>query len=1298
MLLCGLKSVAQEVFFNHWTVRDGLSNNDVRTTFRDSRGYLWIGTASGLNRYDGYTFRQDFYYNGMVLDDVQTLQEDGQGNLWVNSSNVFVTSTHQLMDYKDYLPDLHLEQLVDVVVHIDEQKNLLIFHADGILHYDWTNRLLHKADIHHGRVAAVVSNGIETYYLTNEGRLYASMTGWDFSEQPLPDDISQETAHHANNLYLDKNGCLWLHSNQNGFLYYQDSQGWHSLRHIIAGTGQQNIVTSVTGVGDDVWVSTDHQGIFVFGIDKQLRQHIVSRKDIRQSLLSNEVQSLYCDDTGTVWVGYVRWGLSACGPRSNRFSNHYAADFKDVNALLTDTDGTLWIGTDGYGIFQCPAAGGTRRLDIPGGICVSLLEDSKRRIWIGTYLNGLLCYENGRISRHYRQQNSGLSGDQISAIIEDRHGRLWLMSPYGTFQSLDPETERFTPVYYVNEKQEKVELCGMDLAYDGRDIIYAATFFGIYEYNISTGKGTIWPTNHSRNQSFCGRTIQHLCLDSRNRLWIGTSQGISVWNLKTDSVSYLSRKEGLCDNVIRGIFELKDGSVWVTTSSGLSVVREGQICNYTEVDGMMGSQFRSGAFTVTPEGHILLGLADGYCETAPNRLFQGEGVRPHVVFTGLLVENEPVYAGHSRDGRIILPKPIEQTDVIELSYRDSYVTLEYSVMDQMAASKVRYAYRIEGLTEGWIYTNEPRMTLANLSPGTYRLSIKACGSDGTWSDDSTVLTLRVAPPWWLSPWAWCLYVLLALAVLSGSFMWYRNKTLRKIEAEKRKMAEQQEQRINEMKLRFFTNISHDLRTPLTLILSPLQRLLTETKDLKTRQRLGIINKNAEQLLALVNQLLDFRKLELGVEEFQPSKGDISYMVHEVGSFFKDYAESHRIAFEVTATPAENNCELDFVKMRKVVMNLLSNAFKYTPDGGRITCSVCRCTTAMMSDELLLTVSDTGPGISDADKAQVFTRFYQTRQAAEKTGSGIGLHIVDEYVRMHGGKVTITDNMPTGAVFTCHIPMVHDMHTEYKPQAVSAESLEDTGKPVILLVEDNSDLLSFLKEELSDDYQPLTASNGQEALSILKHTEASVQLVVSDVMMPVMDGMQLCRAVKSDIAWSHIPVILLTAKTTDDDKLEGFGLGADDYITKPINLDLLRLRIKKFMEWSERCHRLFSQKIDVEPNEITITSLDEQLINRAIQLVEQHIKEVDYSVATLSEELGLSRGHLYKKLTFITGKSPLEFIHTIRVKRGRQLLDQSGMQIAEVAYAVGYNSPKQFTKYFKQEFGQSPSEYLRQQKG
>ena len=615
-------------------------------------------------------------------------------------------------------------------------------------------------------------------------------------------------------------------------------------------------------------------------------------------------------------------------------------------------------------------------------------------------------------------------------------------------------------------------------------------------------------------------------------------------------------------------------------------------------------------------------------------------------------------------------------------------------------------YKLEGFNNDWLTLplGVHNVTFTNLAPGKYVLRVKAINSDGYVGIKEATLGIVVNPPFWMSWWAYLLYAvgLVIVLFLARYRMLKREREKFHLQQIENEVAKNEE--INNMKFRFFTNVSHELRTPLTLIISPLEGMLKETTDELQSTRLQLMYRNAQRLLHLVNQLLDFRKGEMSTHQLSLSEGDIISYVHSVCNSFLLMADKKHIQFSFFSGIDTFSMAFDADKVGKIVMNLLSNAFKFTPEGGRVTVMIEHV--AGTPDILEIKIADTGIGISDVDKEHIFERFYQAghKGVEETTGNGIGLSLVRDFVTLHEGEVKVFDNIGMGSVFVIQFPVKHVETQVQLPEEtgmpagdeedkeMKEEAREETERknfPLLLIVDDNEDFRIFMRYSLELQYRVKLAVNGKEAWEMMQ--EELPDLVISDVMMPQMDGNELCRLIKQDKRTAHIPVILLTARQNTEAKLEGLQTGADDYVTKPFNMTILVLRIRKLIELS-RYHRVTQGMIDPAPSEIVITSLDEKLIEKAIKYVEDNMSRTELSVEELSRELGMSRVHLYKKLLQITGKTPIEFIRVIRLKRAAQLLRESQLHVSEVAFEVGFNNPKYFSRYFKDEFGVLPSVY------
>ena len=1226
------------VMFRHFTTTDGLLNNEVKSVLRDRYGYLWIGTVSGLNRWDGYrlkTYENTEGHMGMLPEgDILSLQEDSEGNIWVEGRGetvVFVRERDSFVPAEEFSKDHPAPQKVDALR----------------------------------------------------------------THTPLPFDNDQAAVS-----YVDHSGILWAYSTVSDQVYYYERGQWRTILLPKAGS---NVTNSVRGLQDDgtgnIWIATDHQGLYIYNKITERLTNVQHNPAQPSSLAENNIGCITIDNSGVLWVGYVKKGLSFHHPSFRRFTNHQNALYRNVSCIQEGLGGRLWIGTDGYGLTEVTSG---QHYHFPGDIAVTLLEDHEDRLWVGTYMNGLLCFEGGRIVHHYAKENSPLSDNSIYSLCEDREGRLWVGTLWGHLQCFNPSTGEWKDF----SSKSTDESVAMDLFYEGGDDLYAGMLAGLCRINILTGeRQQIFGNKHGK--PFLQKDVQSIYRDRRGLMWLCHGQGVSVWNMQTDSIYYLNKRSGLCDNVTRGICEDRQGRIWIATSNGCSAITVNSaepshtltfsFDNYSTSDGLLDNNLSRHSISMLRDGNLIVGSSEGYTVINLTSEEEKSTLADRVVFTGLNIGGQVVPVGKEFDGRMILSKPIEECPLLSLRYSDVQIELEYSAMNLINTDKTHYAYRLEGLMNDWIETQEGRIVFGSLPFGKYKLFVKTRSTDGAWSEPNTI-DIYVAPPFWFSWPAYIAYMLLLAFIIWGVWRYIGRRQQNRLEAQRTKMEQEQQLKMNEMKLRFFTNVSHDFRTPLTLILTPLQVMLKEEKDDVRRKKLSSIRRNADQLLALVNQLLDFRKLDVGGERLKSQPGRFVYFMTEKAKAFNDYARERHIDYQILTETEEKTMMFDGDKLLKVLTNLLSNAFKYTPDGGHITVRINRT-----DEKMLVSIADSGCGISDDDKPHIFERFYQTTQSYEKTGSGVGLHIVAEYVRMHSGNISVTDNHPSGSVFTFTIPIVEatkdalltqDSAKTEQGVEMEAENLSEFHHTTLLIAEDNTEFRQFLVDQLKDEYEMLAAENGREALKLLQ--EHDVDIVVSDVMMPEMDGVELCHRIKTDIQTSHIPVLMLTALSADEDRLRGLEQGADDYLTKPFNLDVLRLRLKKFLQWSQRAHRDFQQKIDISPSEITITSLDEQLIQKAIKAVEDNMIN-DYTVEDLASAIGLTRGHLYKKLIAITGKGPADFIRTIRMKRARQLLDESGMQIAEIAYTVGYSSPKIFSRNFKAEFGMTPTDYLNSRK-
>lgn len=1313
--LASFHAFCADVRFRNIQTQNGLSNDDVNCIFRDSHGFMWFGTASGLNRYDGYSvkiFHSQRPDTTALRDNyVQSIQEDSQGNLWI-----YAGDTYSIYDpIKERFTWFGAEQArmlglpaePSKILVKDEQLWFVVNHNE-IYRLDDNRRAVKFAETTPGHditgvdfvpatgnLVAVNAIG-ELFVITPDGRI-ANKTG---SIKSLP---------HSAEFFVcpDQHGQIWTFSVFGAKCFSPQTGQWieNNICRELAGLSVKTIAQDDLG---RLWFGTDNNGIFIVDKDDSIEKLVNIPVD-GYSLPNNTIKTVYNSGDGGMWVGTYKKGVSAYYPSEYKFSVRSIAD---VNCIARNPNeySSVWVGTDHSGLMKYNySSGETINIEDPGdpnhNAITSLMTDSKGNLWIGTYLGGLKKYSNGEFERW--NTGNGLVSNNIWAILEGNDGKIWLGTLDGGLQIYDPSDKSFRTFDITNSKIKSNFINTLAKGRDGS--IYAGTTYGIVrispvDYSITSYKGS-----RKDEKDFSNLNINQVAVDSRGLLWVGTREGLEVYDLKNDRLYNISLSERFPNPFILGVIEGSDHTMWVTVGNeifNIAVTEEApgkefsfDVKSYGTQDGILSGTFNQRSMCLLPSGELLAGSLEGILTVNPEKIILNTN-EPRVVFTGLAIKNIPVAVGKEYNGKMILPEALDYTDKVKLEYDHNDLTIYFATDNYSNSDHTIYKYRLEGFDDEWItcVAGTHHATYTNLPAGSYTLAVKAINADGVESNEARTIKIVISAPWWASWWAKLIYAIIILLSVAGIVIYYHQRSLSRLRKHQQEELARKAEELNQLKFKFFTNISHELRTPLTLILSPVESMLKENPQDKNLRRLNTIKANAHRLLYLVNQLLDFRKNEMAGLTLHLSEGDMITSIKNACEAFKELTDRKDIALEFEPSSERLDMRYDNDKFTKILLNLLSNAVKYTPEGGRITVRL----TKEGNSQVVISVADTGKGISDADKQHIFERFYRGSDTSDlNTGTGIGLSLVYEYTKLHGGSVEVSDNTPKGTVFSVILPMrevsagtEHTANIKEEPnEAVTntqvAESQGNHGdKPKVLFVDDNRDLIVFLKDEFNDIYDISVAYNGVEALQLIKHT--SFDLVVTDLMMPEMDGIEFSRQLKSDSSTVDIPLIMLTAKQDMGSIIEGLTLGADDYITKPFNNDILALKIKRLLGLKQK--GLKRTLIDPTPSKIEITSLDEQLIDKAVKYVEDNISRSDLSVEELARQMGMSRVHLYKKISALTGKSPIEFIRLLRLKRATQYLTESQLTIAEIAYKLGFNNPKYFSKYFKDEFGILPSEY------
>ena len=1330
LLLSSWMVVAQSYQFKHLEVSDGLSNNSVNTICKDRDGFMWFGTTTGLNRYDGYTFK--IYQHaendpGSLPDNYITdIAEMPDGRFWVNTGRGYVLFDKEqdcfITDVTGFMKNLESGGVPEQVFVDREGNTCLSVAGEGCYRYKEGGKRLFFSYVEH----SLPEHGVTQIAECSDGLLLIYNTGllvcldratlaikWKSDEikKYIPAGKTIEFS-----LFVDRDNCIWAYSLMGIWAYDCGTKSWRTDLTAIWSSRPDIIIHAVAqDIEGRIWVGKDYDGIDVLEKETGKVTSLVAHDDNGRSLPHNTIYDLYADRDGIMWVGTYKKGVSYYSESIFKFNMY---EWGDITCIEQADENRLWLGTNDHGILLWNRSTGKAEpfwRDAEGQLpnpVVSMLKSKDGKLWVGTFNGGLYCMDGSRVRSYKEGTGNALASNNVWALVEDDKGRIWIASLGGGLQCLEPLSGTFET--YTSNNSALLENNVTSLCWvDNNTLFFGTANQGVGMMDMHT-REIKKIQGQSGNVKLSNDAVNHVYKDSRGLVWIATREGLNVYDTRRHVFLDLSPVAEAKGNFIAAITEDQERNMWVSTSRKVirvTVASDGKGSYlfdsraYNSEDGLQNCDFNQRSIKTLHNGIIAIGGLYGVNVFAPDHIRYNK-MLPNVMFTGLSLFDEAVKVGQSYGGRVLIEKELNDVENVEFDYKQNIFSVSFASDNYNLPEKTQYMYKLEGFNNDWLTlpVGVHNVTFTNLAPGKYVLRVKAINSDGYVGIKEATLGIVVNPPFWMSWWAYLLYAvgLVVVLFLARYRMLKREREKFHLQQIENEVAKNEE--INNMKFRFFTNVSHELRTPLTLIISPLEGMLKETTDELQSTRLQLMYRNAQRLLHLVNQLLDFRKGEMSTHQLSLSEGDIISYVHSVCNSFLLMADKKHIQFSFFSGIDTFSMAFDADKVGKIVMNLLSNAFKFTPEGGRVTVMIEHV--AGTPDILEIKIADTGIGISDVDKEHIFERFYQAghKGVEETTGNGIGLSLVRDFVTLHEGEVKVFDNIGMGSVFVIQFPVKHVETQVQLPEEtgmpvgdeedkeMKEEAREETERknfPLLLIVDDNEDFRIFMRYSLELQYRVKLAVNGKEAWEMMQ--EELPDLVISDVMMPQMDGNELCRLIKQDKRTAHIPVILLTARQNTEAKLEGLQTGADDYVTKPFNMTILVLRIRKLIELS-RYHRVTQGMIDPAPSEIVITSLDEKLIEKAIKYVEDNMSRTELSVEELSRELGMSRVHLYKKLLQITGKTPIEFIRVIRLKRAAQLLRESQLHVSEVAFEVGFNNPKYFSRYFKDEFGVLPSVY------
>lgn len=1329
-------TLATNFNFSHLDVENGLSQSTVLSVFQDSYGFMWFGTRDGLNRYNAYDFKvfrhklgDSSSISGNIVYDID---EDADKQLWIVTQNGLSVYNRETRTFKNF--DTFKGNKITSIrtLLIDKNDRIWIGGSFGFLGVDKEN-------------------------------------GHFFMPEPLD---RYPYNFNVNTIQEDRNGNLWIGTNNFGVHRFNpDKNTWKEIDIVYDQVIDSRIETLIVEEDKGLWLGTYGYGLFQIDFNGKVLKHYheqapadfkISNDNIRslvwddhhnlwigtfnglnilrpsgqpmslyvdesnaQGLNHSSIRSLFKDAKGSVWVGTYFGGVNIYDSDNQRFKHYYhvvgksnSLSYNVVGAFSEDRHNNLYIGTERGGLNRLELGHQNHHhiLDGQNLTIKSLFKDSNHRLWVGVFRGGLNHYNptTNKLSSFPKNQPQFefLKDAIVNDMKEDADGQLWIATDSkGGLHKFDPNTGLFLDFPHRETISELLKYTVVKSISGAKsdDIVLATKGKGIVFFNIKTGH--IKTLNHfSVNEAIVNiDEFNHIYRDHNNNLWLSSNgEGLIKFNEVGNSVTHFDVTDGLNNNIVLGVLEDQEGFIWAITLNGLSKInpRSNTVStNYTKSSGLPLNEINEGAFYKTSDHKFLIGGDNGYISFNPTALKQNQYL-PKMVFTGIEVMNKPIYPN---DGTGVLEGSLNATKNITLKHAQSVLSLEFSALSYLKPENNHYQYKLEGFDQDWIYAGKrPQVTYTNLESGQYTFLVKGSNNDEVWNETPLSLKITVLPAPWKTWWAYIIYAL----VIFGVFYFLRRNDIRRARLKHRLRIENLEKEkwkeVHDLKLKYFIDVSHEFRTPLTLISAPLEEILSKDKlPDSIKKSAKYMRFNVKRLQLLIDQILELRALETGHSKLELQPLDIVDHIKKIIGSFNILADQKNIRLSVNFNPPNTKIVLtDCEKLDKICFNLLYNAFKFTPKGGEIKLEV----NSNQHDDKMhyeFVFSDNGIGIAPELLPKIFDRFHKNDQ--DGGGTGIGLALTKSLVDVFEGDIQVESTLDKGTVFTVRlnfklvdkanrtpivpskynlpVPINYQLANELK----SEENIKKTN--TLLIVEDNRELRDYLVEKLSEDFKVFEATNGEEGIE--KTTKLGPDIVVSDVMMPKKSGLELCKHIKSSPELCHIPVILLTAQTSKQNRMDGFYTGADAYIEKPFNLAELKLRITTIIKNQKLIQEKYRDlSTPVIKEDKLINPQDEKLMTTIIEAIGKNIDKPNFTVEELGDIVGLSRVHLFRKLKSLTGRSPSDFIRDVRMKNACELLKTQHYRTSEVAYMVGFQDVKYFGKCFKKHTGFSPSKYMK----
>ncbi|WP_321332565.1 two-component regulator propeller domain-containing protein [uncultured Bacteroides sp.] len=1331
--------------FKQLSTINGLPTDEVQKVYQDRDGFIWIATRYGLCSYDGYqmnSYKSNLYTPELLSNNnVYCLTDDDSYNIWIGTQeglNVLNKATGVIR--KGTFPQIGNNS---VSCLLTTRNNTIWVGTDiGLFKYnaDKDSMQLYAKQMTENVLPAVP---IKSLLEDSQGDIWIGT--WADGLYRYSPRINKFYAYPKMNkrnsahvIYEDSNKNIWIGAWDEGLFLLKNPRNmklvsWINYRYNSndASSLSDNIVY---GISEDLnthtlWVGT-RSGLSIMRFGEIGRFINYKSQKSTYQIPCNEINSLLRDRSGNMWLGTVGGGVFLADTRKPKF-NLYSFDSTEdniptnaVRALFVDDEQSVWLGVGTYGV-----ARHNRKTDcfsyyshipefadaesIPTVYAI-IQRKASGEIWFGTYDGGIYVYRHGEKVKHYTEENADfIKYICVTSLYEDRKGNCWV----GTRNGLG--VKRADGSGYLFERMmvdgKNLDMCYVrDITEDKEGHIWLATA----NYGIICVSGDIrhplsmnYKNYSLENGKMGAKTVLCLHLDSRGRLWAGTEgSGLFFYNKNTDVFEERNILYNLPGDMVGSMEEDTHGNLWLGTNNGLvklsvgSDVRKATLRVYTSADGLQDNFFIPKS-SFNKNGELFFGGYKGYNSFFPDAMNDVVNDVPFFI-TDIKIYNKSLKSLDEKLRKQISSEMPSFTQLMELPYKYNNFSIEFASLTYKKPELNKYAYKLEGFDKEWQYTDATRhfAYYNNLKSGTYTFFLRATNENGVWSSQIRKMTVVVLPPFWATWWAYTLYFLALAAIVYYLYRVAKNRMILKNRLHLKEMEQSKAEELNHAKLQFFTNITHELLTPLTIISATVDELKMQAPlhdDLYT-----VMSSNIRRLIRLLQQILEFRKAETGNLKLRVSPGDLAVFVKNEAECFLPLVKKRKLHFSVLCDPDSITGYFDPDKLDKILYNLLSNAAKYNNEGGFVQVNLSY---AQDKDYILLQIKDNGKGISEEAQKNLFKRFYEGDYRKFNTiGTGIGLSLTKDLVELHGGSIVVESAVGKGTTFFVTIPIDRSY---FKEEEIDEETMpaqktilgveenindskriDDVKAHSILVLEDNLDLLQLMVKLLGREYNVFTGENGKEGIEIIENED--IDLVVSDIMMPEMDGIELCKYVKSKLEFSHIPVILLTAKNTEEDRAEAYESGADGFISKPFNLTVLHARIKNLLKYKERMAHDFKNQLVFEVKDLNYTSIDEEFMQRAIDCVNKHLDNPDFDQPQFIEEMGTSKSTLYKKLKSLTGLNTSAFIRNIRLKAACRIMEEKrSIRVSELAYAVGFNDPKYFSSCFKKEFNMLPTEYI-----